>query len=113
MDFDVIEIAPDTNRVALRGRLDAAAAEKIDLRFTAAVATAPRHALIDMTALEFMGSLGVRMLISVARVLQRRGLKMVIFGANPLVEELIAVVALDELIPVMATEAEARAALAG
>jgi anti-anti-sigma factor len=112
MDFDVIETAPDINHVVLRGRLDAAATEKIELSFTASVGTAPRHALIDMSRLEFMGSLGVRLLISVARVLNRRGLKMVIFGANPLVEELIAVVALDELIPVMATEAEARAALA-
>jgi anti-anti-sigma factor len=113
MDFDVIEIAPDINRVVLRGRLDAAAAEKIELRFTASVATAPRHALVDMRGLEFLGSLGVRMLIAVARVLGRRGLKMVIHGATPTVGEVMHVVSLDDLIPIVATEEEARALLAG
>jgi anti-anti-sigma factor len=112
LEFDIVEIAPDTNRVVLRGRLDAAAAERIEVPFTAAVATSPRHAVVDLRELEFLGSLGIRLIVSVARVLHGRGLKMMLHGPRPLVGELIAVVALDEFIPVMASEAEARAALA-
>jgi len=112
VDFDVIELDRDTHRVVLHGRLDAAAAERLDLKFTAAVGAAGRHAMIDLGAVEFIGSLGLRMFISVARVLQRRGRRMVIFGARPAVLDVLETVALDELIPVVPTEAEARARLA-
>jgi anti-anti-sigma factor len=112
MQFDVIALDGATNRVVMRGRLDAAGAEQIDLRFTAAVASAGQNALLDLREVDFIASLGLRMIISAARVLQRRERHMVIFGAQPQVQEVLDTVALDELIPVVATEQEAQAKLA-
>lgn len=112
MDFDVMPLDPATHRVALRGRLDAAGAEQIELRFTGAVASAGLHTLLDLRGVEFLGSLGVRMIISAGRVLQRRDRRVVVFGAQPQVQDVLDTVALDELIPVVATEQEALARLA-
>ncbi len=112
MDFVLTELDPGTNRVALSGRLDAAGAEAIDLRFTSAVGSVARNALVDLTEVSFVASLGLRMFISTARVLQRRGAQMILFGAQPQVMEVFETIALDQMIPIVATEAEARARLA-
>ncbi len=112
MDFVLTEVDSAINRVTLRGRLDAAGAEAIDHRFSAAVGGVSKHALVDLTEVSFVASLGLRMFISVARVLQRRGAQMVLFGAQPQVMEVFDAIALDQMMPVVATEAEARARLA-
>ncbi len=61
----------------LAGRLDAAGTEKIEIVFAAQVRAAPGHVLVDMTGVGFVGSLGIRMLISAARVADRAGRKVV------------------------------------
>jgi anti-anti-sigma factor len=111
MEFTVSPIDEVTNMVVMRGRLDVAGCNQIELPFTAAVTGAGRHAALDLSQVEFVGSLGLRMLISVARVLQRRDRKVAIFGAPDAVREVFETVALNELIPVFAGEAEARAYL--
>jgi anti-anti-sigma factor len=112
MDFETFELDANTQRVALRGRLDAAGVERIELRFTAAVGAASRHALVDLGQVEFVGSLGVRLFISVARVLQRRGLTMVIYAVQPAVLDVLETVSLSDLIPIEGSEAEALGRLA-
>lgn len=111
MMFYVTEEGPETNRVVLRGRLDVAGCEVAETPFSAAVGSVGRHAMLDVSGLDFVGSLGLRMLITVARALQRRERVMVIFGAQPAVLEVFETVSLDQMIPVFATEAEARAHL--
>lgn len=111
MIFEVREAGPETNLVVMRGRLDVAGCERAELPFSAAVGSVGRNAMLDASGLEFIGSLGLRMLISVARVLQRRERSMVVYGAPPAVLEIFETVALDQMIPVFATEAEARAHL--
>jgi anti-anti-sigma factor len=111
MEFTVTPIDPATNLVALSGRMDSAGCERAELPFTAAVGSAGQNALLDFSKVEFLGSLGLRMLISVCRVLQRRDRKMVIFGAPVAVREVFDTVALDKMIPIFAQESEARAHL--
>ncbi len=99
----------DVTRVALAGRLDTAGAGKIEPRFAAVVVARGGCALIDMTDVAFLASLGVRMLISTSRSLAFKGGRMALYGANPAVMEIIETTLLDEIIPVAATEAEALA----
>jgi len=112
MEFQVIELDPTLNRVTLSGRLDAEGCAKAELPFTAAVGSVGKHALLDLGAVGFVGSLGIRMLISVARVLHRKDRKMILYGVRPEVAEVFDTVALDQMIPIVATEAEARARIA-
>ena len=112
MDFVLTELDSGTNRVTLSGRLDAVGAEAIDLRFTSTVGSVAKNALVDLTEVSFVASLGLRMFISVARVLQRRGAQMILFGAQSQVMEVFNTIALDQMIPIVATEAEARSRLA-
>jgi anti-sigma B factor antagonist len=107
MQMEIVEIAPDVNRIALEGRLDAAGTGAIELRFTASISTVDRHAVVDLGAVPFVSSLGIRLLLTVARTLRRRGRHLIILNAQPSVMSVFETVALGSLIPIAGDEAEA------
>lgn len=112
MELRVNELDGPTTCVRLDGRLDAAGADRIGVQFTAAVATGGRSAVVDLGGVSFIASLGIRLLIATARSMASRQQTMVLFGANPLVRGVLDDVALDQIIPVVDTEAQALARLA-
>ncbi len=109
MDLQVTDIDDRAIIIRLRGRLDAAGAEQIDRAFMAATADAEdeRHALVDLSGVSFLASMGIRLLIASARGLNRKGALLVLFGAADLVQDVLDLAALDQIIPVVATEAQA------
>ncbi len=109
-----LELSDLTNaaKVALQGRLDTPGVSQIETRFTATIVPAGRHAVVDLTRVTFVSSMGIRMLISTARSLSLRNAKMVLFGAQPLVLETFENVALNDIIPVVASEGQALELLA-
>jgi anti-anti-sigma factor len=103
MELEVID-APDNPRVVrLSGRLDAAGADRIGLKFTTAVVAAGQPVLVDLSEVSFIASLGLRLLISSAKGLAAKGAGMAVFGARPEVAELLDQVALDQIVPVADT----------
>ena len=98
-------------KVALTGRLDTAAVDQIETALVARVVPRGLNALIDLSKVEFIGSMGVRMLISTARALGRKKAKLVLFAPQDGVREVFDVVSLADIIPICADEAEAVAAL--
>lgn len=111
--MDIVEMAPDVVRVVLDGRLDAAGVDEIELRFTASIAPAERHAVIDLGAVTFVSSLGIRMLLTIARTLLRRGRKTVLLNPQPSVMTVFETTALGTLIPITIDETEALAIAQG
>lgn len=110
--FEVVEISPQAQKIILAGRLDSGTVSAVETPFTATIAASGRSAVLDLTALDFLSSLGIRLLLSAARVVSRRGGKVVLFGAQPMVKEVLAAMALDQVLPLVATEEEALARLA-
>ena len=113
MDMSVTELAGPVTCVRLDGRLDAPGADRIGLRFTASIVAQRRHAIVDLSRVEFVASMGIRLLISTARALDQKGHRMVLFSATELVKEVFDDAALDQIIPIVAGEDEALAELAG
>jgi len=112
MDMTVVNGGAGPLRLVLKGRLDAVGTEQVEAAFTAQLRAAAGDALVDLSAVSFVGSLGIRMLIAAARVADRAGRRMVIFGAQLAVAEVFYTTALDDLIPVATDEAAALARLA-
>jgi anti-anti-sigma factor len=112
MELQVVNDAGAPTRLVLLGRLDAAGTEKVEVLFMARIRAAAGDVLVDLTQVGFVGSLGIRLLISAARLAERARRKVVLFGAQPPVAEVFRTVALDDLIPVAADEAAALAQLA-
>jgi len=112
MEMSVTDLPGNVTRVGLDGRLDAQGADRVGLRFSAAVAAPGHDAIVDLSGVSFVASMGLRLLISSARALNQKGGKLVLFGATALVQEVLDDTALDQIIPIVATEADALAELA-
>ncbi|HVK33412.1 MAG TPA: STAS domain-containing protein [Burkholderiaceae bacterium] len=107
MELQISELPGQITCVRLQGRLDAPGADRAGTPLTAAIVARGRPALIDLAGVEFIASLGIRLLISVARGLHTKGERLVLFGARPLVGEVLEQAAIDQIIDVVATEDEA------
>jgi anti-sigma B factor antagonist/stage II sporulation protein AA (anti-sigma F factor antagonist) len=109
-----MEISPlgnDQVKVTLKGRLDTPGVDRVETRFVAAVVPGGRHALVDLSHVEFIGSLGVRMFIAVARSLKLKNARLVLLSPQEQVREVFDHVSLSDIIPVCADETEALSAL--
>jgi len=113
MEMTVQQLTDAVSAVRLNGRLDAAGADAIGIRFTAAVASTGGSTIVDLSKVSFISSMGIRLLISAARALNLKGGRTVLFGAAPMAQEVLDGVALDQIVPVAATEQDALARLVG
>jgi anti-anti-sigma factor len=107
MEMTLTELPGPVSCVRLDGRLDAAGADRIDTRLTAAVVATGRPAVVDLSGVTFLASMGIRLLIATARGLRAKGAKLVLFGAPDLVQNVLDQAALDQIIPVVATQQQA------
>jgi anti-sigma B factor antagonist len=98
-------------RVVLIGKLDIVGAEKIGTPL-AAVAGARDNVVVDMAGVDFIASIGIRHLVMAARTVARGSRRLVLLGPNPLVTEVLVNAGLADLLPIVRSEDEARAALA-
>jgi anti-sigma B factor antagonist len=106
-----IEEQDATARIRLKGKLDARGADAIEMKFIAATKNRDKVA-IDMSEVDFLASLGIRMVVTAGKALARRGGKLVMFGAPDPVAKVITTAGLDEVVPLVADWAAAQTALA-
>lgn len=111
MDIVVDELNPHTKCLRLNGRLDHKGSGEIDLRFTALTTTNSDAIAVDMGGVDFIASIGMRLLLACAKAKASRGGRMVLFGLQPLVLEAMASAGIDTLIPIHADKASALADL--
>ena len=110
MELEMIDLG-GASKIRLEGRLDTPGVGQIETRFTASVVAPGRNALVDLTQVTFVSSMGIRMLLATARGLGLKKAKMVLFGAQPLVKESLDNVCLPDLIPLADDEGAALALL--
>lgn len=111
MDMDISELDGNVTCIRLTGRLDSPGVDRIETRFTTALSSMGRPAVVDLSKVSFLASMGIRMFISSARAMHLKGAKVALFGASAMVQSVLEHVALDQIIPLAATEAEALAKL--
>ena len=87
VDIQLAEIGQTANRLILSGRLDFTGAGLLDQTLPAAVVETDRDIVADLSDVCFVGSRGIRLLISLARGLQKKGLRFVIYGLQPAVHD--------------------------
>lgn len=97
--------------VALVGRLDIQGVNEIQLEFLHQTTSLPRNAMVDLSELTYIASLGISMLVSAAKKLERNGARMVLLQPAPLVRKALETSSLQEVIPIATAEAAAIAML--
>ncbi len=113
MQLEILENAENASRLALSGRLDSAGVDSVEIRFTAATVACHRHALVDFSDVSFIASMGIRMLVTVAKALDRNGYKLIVIAPQELVAEVVRAAAIERIVSVASDEAEAMAMLEG
>ena len=99
--------------LSLVGRLDTPGVDRIETPLTARLVPRGASAMIDLSQVTFIGSGGIRMFITIARALGRKGGKLVLYGAQPLVSQVFDTTSLNTIIPVRADAATAASAARG
>jgi anti-anti-sigma factor len=98
-------------KVTLSGRLDTPGVDQVETRFIASLVPGGKSAIVDLSQVEFITSMGIRMFVSAAKSLKSRRARLVLFGAHEQVALVFDAVALHKIIPVCADEAEALAVM--
>jgi anti-anti-sigma factor len=112
MEITVSDFGDAAKKVTLVGKLDIIGAGQIELPL-AAVAGSRRNIVIDMAGVDFIASIGIRHLVIAAKTVARGSAKLVLLGPSPLVTEVLEVAGLEQLLPIVRSEAEARMAFGG
>lgn len=113
MELEIKNQSDQITHLALRGRLDTAGVGEVELKFTSHTVPRGKPLLLDMTEITFLSSLGLRMLLTVAKALDRRGAKTVLLSPQPAVRQVLSLSGFDQLMPVHNDEGTALAFLAG
>ena len=103
MQMTMTDLDSGVRRIALTGRLDVGGVDAVETRFTASTVQAGRPVEVDMSGVEFIASLGIRMFVSVGRALSRNGRKLVLLDCQPQVAEVLEMSALDDILTMQAT----------
>ncbi len=97
-------------KLALSGRMDVQGTQEIDLKFTGH--TANRKAVIvDLSAVSFLASIGIRTLLLSAKAVTGRGGRMVLLNPDANINSVLQMAGIDTLIPICRSLDEARSAV--
>lgn len=113
MEIAFDKLDQDIKSVKLTGRLDMKNSLDAEPRFTALTATDGSKVIVDMSGVEFIASIGMRMLLSCAKANAARGGRMVLAGLQPMVREALETAGIDSLIPFFDDEQAALSDLRG
>ena len=110
MDIAIEELGDTGRLVRLTGSLDIEGSEAVSLPL-AALAGKYTAVIVDMSAVDYIASVGVGKLIQNAQAVERNGGKFVIASPSGLAADVLMAMKIDLVIPIHATLDEAKAAL--
>ena len=111
MEIKVIEKSDTLTHLALNGRLDLKGVQAIETQFLAYTVARKRPALVDLSGVDYLVSMGIRMLISSAKSMRANHSELVLLKPTPQVEETLRLVHLHDVVLITHDEAQARARL--
>ena len=97
----------DVTIVALAGSLDSKTSPQAQQALDGILAGGGRKLLIDFTALDYISSAGLRVLLATAKRLSGAGSALRLFGMNETVREVFQISGFSAIFAVRATEADA------
>lgn len=106
------EVAPGVTKANLTGRLDIGGSQQIDLAFSALTGS-QRALIVDLSQVDFIASLGLRLLIVGARTVQRKGGRMVLLAPPIAVESVLISSGTDNVVPIWRSLDDAIRAVSG
>src|SRR5262245_10863737 len=103
-------LGDDLVNVKLTGRLDTPGVDRIELRLTATLVPSGKNAVVDLSDVQLVTSMGIRMFVTLARSLKAKRARIALYAPQALVAETLSNVALGDILPICGNETAAVAA---
>jgi anti-anti-sigma factor len=100
MKLTSTDLPDGVRKIDLSGRLDLEGADAIDLKLTVLVSSRRTFAVVDLTAVDFLASIGIATLVRNAKAVRLREGNMVLLNPQPNVAKVLASTRIDQMIPV-------------
>ena len=100
MEMTLVDAGPEFTHIALSGRIDLQGVGDFDHEFTKQTVTRKKGVIVDMSGVDFLASIGMRTLITVAKALNRYSAKLVLLNPHPNVEEALTTAGFDQIMPI-------------
>jgi anti-anti-sigma factor len=110
MQLEHTDLEDGVRLIRLKGRLDLEGSEAVDLKLTSLAAVRKGSVIVDLAEVEFLSSIGVSVIVRVARALSSREGRLVLLGPRPNVADVLMRTQIDQIIPVFGDFAAARSA---
>jgi len=106
------DVGTDLRLITVSGRLDMEGTDTVSARVMELLEAPKKGVVVDLSAVRFLASVGIRVLLAGAKAVQRRGgkLALVVAGGSSVASSLEAT-GVDELIPVFTDSRQAEAAV--
>jgi anti-sigma B factor antagonist len=100
MELQVIDTNREFSHIALSGKLDVDGSQQIEEKFQDLTSKTHRSAIVDMTEVTYLASLGIRLLFSCAKAMAADGRKMIVLSPQPMVEDTLMTSGTVNFIPI-------------
>lgn len=111
MELQYSELASGIRLIKPNGRLDIMGVNAIDVKFAGYCSGENVRVLVDLSGVDFMASIGIRLLTSNAKSLLSRGGKMVLLNPSPDVRGVLEMTGIPSVIPLYDSLESAQAVL--
>ena len=100
MELQYSELANNIRLIKLNGKLDIAGVEQIETPFAANCAGEGVRVAVDLSGVDFLASIGIRLLTLTAKSVINRGGKMVLLNPMPDVRHVLEITGISDIIPI-------------
>jgi stage II sporulation protein AA (anti-sigma F factor antagonist) len=98
--------------LALTGRIDGSSSAAFEARLLQLIGAGERRLVLDLAGVDYVSSIGLRVLMLAARRLKPLGGKVVVCAVQPMVKEVFEIAGFSMVLPIVDSRSEAEALLA-
>ena len=107
MELNVIHSDETYTHIALVGKLDVGGVGEIENKFLGYTAARKKSAVVDISGVNFLGSMGLRIILDAAKTLNREKKRLIILNPQPLVNEVLEASGIGEIVSIQTDTATA------
>jgi len=100
MEINLVKADEDFTHIELTGRVDLQGIGDLDFEFSKQTVTRKKPVLVDLSGVDFMASIGLRMLVLSTKALNRFGAKLVLLNPQNEVESVLRTSGFDQIMPI-------------
>lgn len=113
MEMNVSELKNNITLIVLQGTLDIMGVNQIETKFAAYCSGESAHVLVDMSGVDYLASIGIRLLVTNAKSLRTRNGKIALLSPTSDVMNVLEITDIPAIIPVYTNLESAEAVLLG